>query len=78
MPGSERRQGDRIVLFLMNCTNRQVIKIANSLGKLNEIRRVNAYLDVLEDSRNGCGKTVVGRVGCDGMEGWSGIYEIFS
>jgi hypothetical protein len=28
-----------------------------------------AYLGVLEDSRDGCGKTVVGQVGCDGMKG---------
>jgi hypothetical protein len=28
-----------------------------------------AYLVVLEDSRDGCGKTVVGLVGWDGMKG---------
>lgn len=35
-----------------------------------------AYLGVLGDSRDGCGKIVVGQVGWDEMKGWHGISGI--
>jgi hypothetical protein len=39
-----------------------------------------AYLGVLKDSRDGCGKKVVGQVSWERMKGWreiSGIYSQF-